>query len=248
MKKLIVFFALSLSLHAHADTQADVALVRSLAQPGMDIAQVQTAVLQGESEADAFELGKNNYMIRDFNHDGINDILVIFEQNPSLQDDQGKACPKEDWATHCYFSYGDRVLQFWAGRADGSFVKVSENSAIVMRADDGGVFGEPLNGLRLNKKGSVILSFYGGSAWRWGYDYTLQFRSDDFYLVGTDSLYTWNVDGRFETTSTNLVTGVKIYSIAKTGNSKVRTKTTKFVPAPLAALAQVQPISDPSEL
>jgi hypothetical protein len=244
MKNLIALLALTLvSLQSHADIKADVELLRSLAPEGSDVAMIQTEILRGSTEDEALKSAEGNYLIKDIDGDGVSDILVIFEKNPTLINDDGKACPKEDWQAGCRITYGDRVVQFWKGQGNGQlFNKVSENSKIVMRADDGGIFGEPLQGFSVSKKGSISLNFYGGSAWRWSVNYTLQFRTNDLYFIGYDTSYGWNGDGRFEATSINYLTGKVVKSSSKGENARVHYKTSRLAKQPLLALSKIAPI------
>jgi hypothetical protein len=244
MKKLIALLAFSIvSLQSNADVKADIEMLRSLAPAGSDVAQLQTAILQGASEQDALASAQTNYLIRDLTGDGVLDAVVIFEKNPSLQDDNGKACPKEDYETNCRIAYGDRVIQLFRGQANG-FTKISENNKIVLRADDGGVFGDPLNGVAVNKKGSVTLSFYGGSNWRWSYTYTFQFRSKDLYLIGFDDYSGFTGDGSFEISSTNFLTGKVIQSHSKGEGQKTYTKTSRVPVKPLVSLSEVNALNE----
>ncbi len=241
MKYSMAIFALAfLTSTVHADIQADIETIRGLAREGSDVAQIQAALLNGVSENEALEVGSQNYVIRDFDGDGITDLVVIFEQNPRLLDDNGQACSHEDWQTGCRIEYGPRTLQFWNGQKNGKLYNlVSENNKIVLGADEGGVFGEPLLGLSLNKKGSLILSFYGGSAWRWSMDFTFQFRKNDLFLIGYDDYSGWTGDGRSETSSTNYLTGTVVKSKAKSGNAKTHYSTSKIPVQPLQSLSEV---------
>lgn len=54
--------------------------------------------------------------------------------------------------------------------AAGNYTLVKRNDHLMMCRQCGGVFGDPYEKTEIEKNGFSI-SFYGGSNWRWGYDY-----------------------------------------------------------------------------
>lgn len=188
-------------------TAGELGRIRALLPENTDIAQIQSALLRGASEQEAEEMAKQNYLIADFNRDGFSDIVVLAEQNPTLVDFRTeKPCEKYDPGV-CELNFGDRSFNVYLGQSDGGHRLDFSNRGIVLRADEGGVFGDPLEGLSRNAKGSIRLNFYGGSAWRWAYTWTIQYRKNDFYLVGRTSMSLWTGDLRFESKDINLITG-----------------------------------------
>ena len=61
-------------------------------------------------------------------------------------------------------------------QADGKLQKLVRNDSIIMCRQCGGVFGDPYNGIKLTPSG-FNLSFYGGSSWRWSYNYQFVYRA-----------------------------------------------------------------------
>jgi len=162
--------------------------------------------------------------------------MVIIEKNPSLKNNEtNEACDSED-SPKCTIVYGQRVLQVFYGKADGSYQLDISNDKLVLQADEGGVFGDPLNGLTLTKTGAVQLDVYGGSAWRWGFTDTLQFRNGDFYVIGQTSMSAWTGDGRYDKRDVNLLTGTVIEEHQKSVESKVQIKRSKVAIKPLVHL------------
>lgn len=241
MKMILALIALSLGYSARADITSELPLLRRLAPAGYDVAMIQAARLIGASESDAVLAAEFNFARHDFTKDGIEDLVVIFEAQPTVADRNGAPCAQVNWEVGCDVVYGERVMQFFAGDRHGGFTKISENRAMILRGDEGGVWGEPLAGLHLNSKGSVVLSFYGGSAWRWGNDYTFQYRGDDLYLVGTDTVESWNGDGRFESTSINLITGRRVDSWSAGLDAPTHSKVSRVPVLPLQRLGDLEP-------
>lgn len=53
----------------------------------------------------------------------------------------------------------------------------------VLRENTCGVWRDPFESITINR-GSVLLSFYGGSNWRWFSSYRFRFQKSDWYLIG----------------------------------------------------------------
>jgi len=60
-------------------------------------------------------------------------------------------------------------------QADGKLKQILRNDKAIMCRHCGGVFGDPYEGIQVFDKG-FSLSFYGGSSWRWGYNYEFVYR------------------------------------------------------------------------
>lgn len=56
----------------------------------------------------------------------------------------------------------------------------------------GGIFGDPFAEL-LIKNGTIRISHYGGSSWRWSRDQVFRFQNNDFYLIGNTKHSFWSV-------------------------------------------------------
>lgn len=61
-------------------------------------------------------------------------------------------------------------------QANGKLKQVLRNDSAIMCRQCGGVFGDPYAGITL-KPGGFILNFYGGSSWRWGYEYQFGYKA-----------------------------------------------------------------------
>lgn len=219
---------------SYADLNSDVALVRSLAPANYDLAQVQTGVLQGETGIEAIKRGAQNYLYQDINKDGLKDLIAIYEQNPTLKNYQtDEPCEKIDYENSCDISYGPRLINIYLGQKNGSFNLALSKADYILAADEGGVFGDPLVGLTINKKQAFSIEVYGGSNWRWGYTDTVQFRKGDFYVIGKESTSGWTGDGRFESKSENLITGEVVETSAKDGDSETVVKKYRVPVQPL---------------
>jgi hypothetical protein len=102
----------------------------------------------------------------DLNNDGINDIALVIEELEA----SAEGAP-------------NRALLIAFGNEDNSYTLSIIAEHAVLKADEGGVFGDPLEDLTIDR-GSVLLSFYGGSNWRWYSKYRFRYQDKDWYLIG----------------------------------------------------------------
>lgn len=74
------------------------------------------------------------------------------------------------------------------------------NSSFLLGAMDGGVMGDPLQEI-LFEKGSLYLSFAGGSRERWSHSFVFQWEGEDFVLVSytTGFVDTFDLDAEDNT-------------------------------------------------
>ena len=78
-----------------------------------------------------------------------------------------------------------RSLLIAFGNKDNTFtlsIKADNANAIMLR-DQGGVYGDPFDDIEIDK-GSILLKFYGGSNWRWYYNYRFRYQNEGWYLIG----------------------------------------------------------------
>lgn len=64
----------------------------------------------------------------------------------------------------------DRPLIILIRQPNGKLKQTVRNDSAVMARYEGGVFGDPYQEIRISRNG-IDLYFYGGSAWRWAYEY-----------------------------------------------------------------------------
>lgn len=148
----------------------------------------------------------------DLNKDGVEDVAAVIETVDDV--DHVPGCDK--WRTES--SRPARTLILLFGEAGGGFVLSAKDNHIVLRSDEGGVFGDPFYGIDI-QRGAVVLNHYGGSAWRWAQVYRFRYQDGGWYLIGfTDTSH--HTLSQFERVyDFNLMTG-KIKVTAKGEDGK----------------------------
>lgn len=102
----------------------------------------------------------------DLNKDGIQDAAVVIEKTET----KTGVAP-------------DRALLIAFGNSDHTYTLSIIADKAILKADEGGIWGDPLDSIVIDR-GSVVVHFYGGSNWRWYGNYRFRFQNDDWYLIG----------------------------------------------------------------
>lgn len=146
----------------------------------------------------------------DLNKDKLIDIAAVIECTLKQKEDDDK-----EW-------FGQpRILFIVFKKKDGTYNLSVQSSNVIMRADQGGVYGDPFNGIKYSR-GSIVIASYGGSAWRWGFTNRYRFQNNEWYLIGETELSEYIHTGESKTVDTNCLTGKQIVTIVdKNGNKKV---------------------------
>lgn len=122
----------------------------------------------------------------DLNHDGIDDVAVIFESNSVTDEtrtygDNNTEIIKE--------TQKPRILAiFFKDKSTGNYYLSVQNNDFILRAQEGGKLGDPLNQVAI-KDQQLYLRFQGGAEWRWEMGYTFKFENKDWFLTSAINLY-----------------------------------------------------------
>ena len=139
----------------------------------------------------------------DLNKDEIEDVAMVIEELQSATE-----------------SAPERALLIAFGTDHDSYTRsiVAEN--VILSSDAGGVWGDPFESLSIDR-GSVVVSDYGGSNWRWYDTYRFRYQDEDWYLIGATmgEYFTGNLEGKEE--DYNLLTGDYILKEMSEGEMKI---------------------------
>lgn len=111
----------------------------------------------------------------DLNGDGVEDWAVVAER-PSKAEEPGE-----------YFTDAPRTLAILLGDGKGGFYLGQTNDHFIRRDTQGGVFGDPYEGIYI-QNGELHYKDYGGSAWKWGNDYAFSWQGDGLALTGLETM------------------------------------------------------------
>lgn len=105
----------------------------------------------------------------DLNGDGLRDCALIIQRDerPSPDDDaDGRP----------------RILLALLGEAGGYTLSARADS-LVLTETEGGVMGDPLQDLTI-ERGCIVISFWGGSREKWNVTYRFRFQEGDWRMIG----------------------------------------------------------------
>ncbi|WP_373231368.1 hypothetical protein [Cohnella sp.] len=101
----------------------------------------------------------------DLNKDAINDIAIVIEEIKESEEAPSRAL----------------LIAFRNKEGTLSLSIIAKK--VILEKDEGGVWGDPFESLSIDR-GSVLVSDYGGSNWRWYNRYRFRFQDNDWYLIG----------------------------------------------------------------
>ncbi|MGE3627102.1 MAG: hypothetical protein AB7G34_12100 [Hyphomicrobiales bacterium] len=122
----------------------------------------------------------------DLNRDSIDDVAAVLEAGEKATHRRGcKADAFESGAA-------PRILVILLGKPGGGFTLAAQENQLPARADEGGVFGDPLENLTI-ERGTLLLHHYGGSAWRWSIGFRFRQQDGGWFLIGYTEEHYHNV-------------------------------------------------------
>jgi hypothetical protein len=125
----------------------------------------------------------------DLNKDGIQDIALIIEKTTDID---------------------ARSLLIAFGTKDNTYSLSIIADNVILPVIVGGGYGDPFDGLMIDR-GSVVVSDFGGGSGRWFHKYRFRFQENDWYLIGATmgSNHSIKEDKEmvFDTEDYNLLTG-----------------------------------------
>jgi len=88
---------------------------------------------------------------------------------------------------------------------DGKWTDWKSSRNAILRSEEGGMMGEPFEGIEINK-GVLSISFFGGSSWKWSFTDKYRFQNNQFELIGYTYTY-FKLCEYWENDDFNLSTG-----------------------------------------
>ena len=127
-----------------------------------------------------------------------------------------------------------RILFVLFGLPKSGFSLSIQSNTSVLLSDDGGVFGDPLQELFIERN-TLCVEYYGGSSDKWAYTYKWRWQNKDWYLIGATYTTMSPYENLFEKYDFNLNTGIAEHTVMpylETDDikQKVSPKTKRFKP------------------
>ncbi len=98
-----------------------------------------------------------------------------------------------------------------AFKTTGGYAEPYRADDVILGEHEGGTMGDPLQPMEI-RRGTIVLSFSGGSRERWGYTYIFRYQKGDFRLIGATSSGGDPIEENYYTYDYNLSTGKIVIS------------------------------------
>lgn len=125
----------------------------------------------------------------DLDKDGIDEKVIVYETNE-----------KTDFGNV-------REIQILKNKS-GKWVEWKKSKNAVLKNEEGGMMGDPFQGIDI-ENGILKIHFFGGSSWKWSFSDKYRFQNNQFELIGYTSTY-FKLCEYWETDDFNLSTGKMI--------------------------------------
>lgn len=133
----------------------------------------------------------------DLNGDGRPDVALVLSTG-------GQEADADNEETR----FVKHVLVLALRGADGRLHRSIVSDAAVLNGDEGGVFGDPFQGLTI-ERGTVVIQHYGGSRDRWSFTHRYRYQNNQWTLIGLTTGNTDTLDlEHYDEQDINLSTGL----------------------------------------
>jgi len=144
-----------------------------------------------------WKMDKETLKEADLNGDGRADAALVISNGEFAADANGQP------------TFVKHVLVLALRGSDDKLHRSMVSDTAVLDGNEGGVFGDPFDGL-LIERGTVVISHYGGSRDRWSYTHRYRYQNGQWMLIGltlgnTDTLDLEHFDDQDINLSTGLV-------------------------------------------
>jgi hypothetical protein len=125
----------------------------------------QTLIPKGWLPSPEIITGKPLKVSGDLNKDGISDVAMIIEKDTKEIEQKNRSI----------------LIAF--GNKDSTYTLSVISKNPILQANEGGIFGDPLESIAIDK-GTLLIKHYGGSNWRWYKSHRFRYQDNAFYLIG----------------------------------------------------------------
>lgn len=164
-----------------------------------------TVLIQSADDLIDTEYKKIKELHGDLNKDGHDDLIAVYEN-----------------------SQGNRRLNI-AFKKGTSYQVVTSSTTALLDKFGGGMMGDPLQSIKVDR-GSLVISHFGGSRQRWWYVYRFRYQKNKkgiqgFYLIGNTSGVEDSIKiENYKETDKNLLTGDVVVQTKNSKGEFIKTK------------------------
>jgi len=138
----------------------------------------------------------------DLNNDRLEDLVLVLEFKDAIH--EVRAYGDSDTEIIKEFQK-PRILAIYFKNAQHQYVFALQNNNFILRAKEGGVYGDPYQGISIANN-TLNLNFVGGSNWRWKLDYHFKYQRHDWILVAAKNRYYHNTSGELDEKNYDFIT------------------------------------------
>lgn len=139
----------------------------------------------------------------DLNQDKKDDLALIIEFHAAVKEKRAYGDNKTDLITELQ---KPRILAvYFKNKNSAGYTLSLQNNDFILRSDEGGVLGDPLQPMTISAN-KIQLNFQGGGNWRWLLNYTFVYQNRDWYLTEANNLSTHKVTGEMSRKNYNFIT------------------------------------------
>lgn len=133
----------------------------------------------------------------DLNRDQLPDVALTLTEKSKLPDNPD-------------FDVIRRLLVLALRQKDGNWQRSAVSDHAVLNSDEGGVWGDPFQDIRI-ERGALVIEHFGGSNWRWGITSRYRFQDNQWSLIGRTDASSFTNDPEFrDDADRNFSTGLVV--------------------------------------
>lgn len=158
----------------------------------------------------------------DLNNDNIMDLALVVEFYRPVKEKRAYGDNETEIITELQ---KPRILAIYFRRsASGAYRRITQNNNFILRSEEGGAMGDPLRPLKIESN-SLILSFEGGSNWRWKLNYSFKYQNKDWQLTQANNYAYHNGSGEMNDKQYDFVNQTRKVVSGKISNAEAANET-----------------------
>ncbi len=168
----------------------------------------------------------------DLNHDHVKDLALVLEFYRPIKERRAYGDNEMEIITEIQ---RPRILAIYFRRsASGTYKLVTQNNNFILRAEEGGAMGDPLRPVMIDSN-QLVLSFEGGSNWRWKLNYSFKYQNKNWQLTQANNYAYHNGSGEMNDKQYDFINSTRKVVTGQVSNEEAENETFQQplnIPAP----------------